>query len=271
MEQFPGSTQKRDFLNKLTVSLIDKLLHSQIDSTQLFKSMYTSLNTNQIFISIPDEAAASILHELTWDGSVMEPACPTGTPDCLNDYNFLVDANLGVNKVNYYITRTLNYQVAVNSAGEYLGTMKIKYQNHSQTNTWKGGNYKNYLRLLVPEGSKLDSVVVNSQNLPKDQIIDETLHSHRTFGFLVNVQPQTSTEVSIKYKLPFKVTSGPKLYQLTMQKQSGTTNDPLTIELNLPPAFQMTNPNGLPSDLPNPYQVTRDFKQNFTTQVEITP
>lgn len=224
---FPGSTQKRDFLSALASALFQKLTSGSADTTvqaagpKLLPALYSSAQESQVLLSFKDLEAARVFRGLGWDGSLLSPECPppfsTGT--CATDTVMQVEANVGVNKANQYLTRTVQHDVTIgNEAVAHSRT--ITFTNTSQSNAWPQGAYKTYLRLFVSPNASFTSVSIDGQIVPFELVTQTMENGKAVFGVLVNVPVQSTVNVELAYQVPLP--SGWNSYALFEQKQSGT-------------------------------------------------
>lgn len=243
---FPGSTQKKSFLTTLSGFLFEELKTvSPKESLDLFAQWYQSIEQKEMMFAFHDTKLQKRIQTLGWSGEVKEISFgKTGqfAGPGLIDYLMIVDANVGVNKANYFIERSITHEATILKEGDVTGKLQITYFNDSQSQSWPGGTYKNYLRVLLPPDVK--NIVVKQKK--KDDSKYETLASSKIsrtqefdksiFGFLVNVEPQETRKIVISYqrkeKLPIKETISDYVFYL--QKQSGTKDDSLQIKVNYP-------------------------------------
>ena len=233
---FPGSTQKKDFLGSLASQIFQKLNQTE-DWLGLGRALFESLEEKQLLISLDDERVMKVISQYHWDGRIREAP----------DYLMVVESNFGVNKVNYFLERKFSHEVELGETIEEKLT--INYQNNSPSQVWPGGVYKNYLRIYTPLGSQL---------LEGPSQVDVASASGKTvFGFLVEVPIGEEKEVSLRYKVPFKLEDltayfehqreTSYAYSLLFQKQSGMGKDPLNVLVSYPSSLKVTkiSPNAL--------------------------
>ena len=238
---FPGSTQKEAFLGALSRALFLRLKEAdQKTWFNLAKALYHSLQTKDLLVFFEtNPAAAQVMANLGWNGQISEIKCQTAakneTEDCLADYLMVVEANVGVNKANYFVKRELTHQVNVAADGEINEVLSIYYRNDSPSDSFPGGRYKNYLRVLVPAGTKLGKVLINQQILEEEKIEVEQLVGRTAFGFLVEVPIQEDKMITVFYQLAKKLSlMETSQYLLFLQKQSGIEDKAFNLWLNLP-------------------------------------
>jgi hypothetical protein len=234
---FPGSTQKKNILSALGWVLLERIKEvNQKDVLKILPILYQDLEEKQILVSFNEPHLAAVFGKLGWDGAMgrLEPSAE----NFFNDYLFLVEANLGVNKANCCVARRVRQEVFLSNEGTVKEKLKIDYQNSSQFEQAKppesfGGSYSNFLRVYLPVSSKLISVRVGDEKIDKEKILFEKKENLglQGIGFFVKVPPVSTKSVEINYESPFLVLlPGEKyVYHLTIQKQSGIESYPYSL------------------------------------------
>lgn len=267
---FEGSTQKRDFLGKLTQALIDTILTSSEDVWfRVGEALLTSAQQNQLLVSVNHLGADQAFAQLGWTGSLTTPSCTSTTSsDCITDYLSINEANVGVNKSNYFVDRTINHQVTITPDNQITSTLTLSFKNDSPGDAWPGGRYKNYLRIYTPPGSTLESLTIDDQLISPNQIDISNQHQKTVFGFLTQTAPQSLTQVTLTYTLPQKLpTSSPTAYQLHIQKQPGVDSIPFKFNFAPPATHQLvtTTPK-----LDSTNSFTDNLTSDQTISIELT-
>jgi hypothetical protein len=206
---------------------------------EIGKSIYQSLKTKDILVYLNNPQVQEAFFDLGWEGSVRNVKCQMPGPPvgqagvkCFEDYLFIVEANVGVNKANYFVERTLSEEMKVENDGLIRKSLKIIYQNKSPSAHFPAGDYKNYLRVLVPQGSELEKVLVDSQELEKEKIEVANVFEKTSFGFLLNIPVGEKKEIKIHWLLPKKIEPAEKIrYFYFVQKQSGTKTENFTLRV----------------------------------------
>ena len=147
------------------------------------------------------------------------------------DYLHINDANLGGAKSDMYITRQVEQEIETGN-GTVTKTVSISYHNPrkgSNCNLEAGqlclnGVYRDYVRLLVPKGSKLLSVVGSEVKESVTEDLDKTV-----FEAFFTMRPESQSKIVFKYELPPLDLS---TYKLLIQKQPGLPIVKHTITLN---------------------------------------
>jgi hypothetical protein len=170
------------------------------------------------------------------DGSLQNPP---------GDYMMVVDSNLGWNKADRHIERSIDYRVDITPEGLHA-TLSLTYRhgadNHLERCTHRADYmdtyeelskqcYWNYVRVLVPRGSVLQSV------RGVDGRVDTLLEGGKTcFATPFVLPPGEECTLHFEYVLPDSVLRqepSHNLYTLYVQKQPGTRQVALQVALHL--------------------------------------
>jgi hypothetical protein len=229
---FPGSTQKQDFLGALSRALFEELKNNDGETwTKIFKAFSQSLKTKDLLIYLTDSQAMKIISQLGWDGSIQSPSC-LSVKDCLADYLMLVEANVGVNKANFFVKRAIDQQIKISPNGVIEENLKISYQNESPSETFPGGVYRNYLRLLTPLGTSLVKASLSGEEIPLSKIETSEISAKSSFGFLVEIGPGEKKLLELIYRLGPKITLKEKTqYLFFLQKQPGLKTESIRVQV----------------------------------------
>ncbi len=263
-----GQSQKKTFLTVLGSKFLEKVFSLQPkDMPKLLDAITLSLQNKHILLSNPNTQTSTLLEKYGWDGSLHKEK---------GDYLYVVNANLGGNKANYYIKNKMDYEVTGQTRdGVMRATLTLEYKHMGKDLAWPGGVYRNYVRVLTQKGTKLTGAeltlydkqgrvikmeeepvigpktladlteeetrgvfsknTTNPANLITKAVI-ETQGAYTSYGFLVDVTPQETAKLSIKYDLgeQFKQTKQSSNYTLYWQKQPGTVEDQITFKLTAP-------------------------------------
>lgn len=240
---FPGSTQKRDFLGALTQALVGEAEKEKKKWFSLGKTSFQALKEKHLLIYFAEPNLEEIILQNDWGGEIKALSC-RGVPDCLGDYLMTVEANLGVNKVNYWVKKEVGQKITFDEEGKVTHELRLRYQNSSSPDDWVGGTYKNYLRIYLPPGLRLDDfeiqgIAASSATSATESARLTTESGKTTLGFYLEIPPESEKEVVITYPLAQKLSAQKNWYQLLLQKQAGSQNEPLTVEVFYPPSWQI--------------------------------
>jgi len=155
----------------------------------------------------------------------------------VTDFVYPVEANLGINKANYFIDKNLDYEI--NISDQSTAEVKLNYnlKNNSQTETWPSGSYKTQIWLYIPESAKLKKVGVKSEGalleLNDEDISLNTEGDKQSISFYLEIPPQSQQNIEITYNLPSDFENS-NSYGLYIQKQPGIDYLPFKLKLNYP-------------------------------------
>jgi len=252
---FPGSTQKKDFLRSLTNALMDKLSsEKKIPYEKLAQLFVSSVAQKDLLVSFSDPGVQNVftvndLSSSLWDGRHAEN-------NVADDFLGVIDANVGANKANYYINRSITQSTSLSDLAALQTTVEITYKNTSQPTSAFGGDYKDYLRLILPANTTLVSIAFDKKPTQiTPAITDPALFTAPDFtpppgleveqdeeegksivGFFFIVPAGSTRVVSVSYRSlsgidPNAVAFG---YNLRLFKEPGTVNDPYQVSLAFP-------------------------------------
>lgn len=235
---FPGSTQKKSFLSALTRQIVSNL--DTVPELTLIQQVYKSAEEKQLAFYIEDENLQKIIDSYYWSGRIIEPHCPPQIENCYTDFLFPYDANLGVNKANFFVNRVMEVKVNIDTDGIVHSYLNIRFKNGSIQNIFPGGAYQNYLQILIPRDSLVKKIMVDDRQLDK---YDQEMGQFKKLGFFFEVPIQSVKEVSIEYQSIKGFQKGKSIYQFLLQKQIGSINNDVNLEITLPPNMFLVNQN----------------------------
>lgn len=243
---FPGSIQKKSFLSSLANQILINLENASFK--KLLPAIKKSLDEKQMVIYFDNlPKLQKIIDSFFWSGRVIEPTCINKVENCLTDFLMPIDANLGVNKANFYINHFINLKTWFNNQGQIRHLLSIVFKNNSPSTIFPGGIYKNYFQLFLPNEVIINQITKDGIIIEKEKIDFENINDKiQKIGFLVIVPVKSTTEIKIDYELKEKFKKGRGVYQLIIQKQIGTDNIDFVMETYLPENFYLIGQNYIP-------------------------
>lgn len=234
---FPGSIQKKTFLSSLVRQLQNNF--NTVNVKTLFSQIKKSLDEKQIAVFLDDQNLQSFFDSSLWSGRVIDPKC-TLSENCITDYAFPYDANVGANKANFFINRFINLKVNVDSQGKINHFLSLQYKNESPAEIFPTGYYRNYFQILLPLNSTLNQIT-------KDGVLvedfDQTDDLYKLIGFFFELAPGKTIDIKISYQLKEPLKKGKTIYQLIVQKQIGAKNSDFILEYQLNKSISALNQN----------------------------
>ena len=253
------------FINKLTSALLERLLGGGFKWEQLMAVLVQALDEHHILLQFDNPVLTPILVRRGWDGAVRPGQ---------GDFLMVVDFNMGFNKVNAVVEKSLSYEVDLTDPDAPGAKLSITHTNHAvkvpcvpapsiqQTLTLDDQYdffesdypidrcYWGYVRVYTVPGVEL--LTANPQTIPAESMLfdqgvppqidvlgpEEEIQGAQGFGFLKLVQGGESVETNLRYALPASVVQkdadGWWTYRLRVQKQPGTVAVPFTLRIQLP-------------------------------------
>lgn len=257
---FPGSTQKKDFLRSLFSSLQNKITEGNHIGIALLGQLIQSIQEKHMLFAFSNTATqelftANYLSSSLWDSRVIKDTS-------VNDFLGINEANLGVNKVNYWVNREVSQTVTIGDDGSMQSEVVLKLSNTSKGD-WPGGDYKSYIRFILPEGAVLNKLRINGQEQAIVPAITDPLVYEATgfippvglevekveeggktlYGFLVLTQPLSTRTITINYSYAQKIDPTKPVfdYHLAFFKQPGTEVYPFSFSLSYPQAYRIVD------------------------------
>jgi len=211
----PGvDTQNRkNIMKDLAPALVDKLF-SLGNISKLADLAHKEFQNRNVMVNFKDTALQAAVESVHWDGKVSQ--------DWKADYLMMVDANMGALKTDYYMKRTVEYNIDLTTDRPTV-TLNLKYANTATQGDWRTSDYHSYVRVYAPLGSTFVSNHMVSKIAEGDEF------GKTYFGFKCDVLIGGETDGTVVYQLPpgFDVNN----YSLLIQKQSGVEGVPVTVNL----------------------------------------
>jgi hypothetical protein len=239
---FPGSTQKKNFLGSLLNAIILRITENKnINQVLLLKSFQTALNSHDVMLYFPKPQLEQLTEQFGWAGSSINSKTCIGIRNpkiCQADFVGTVEANLSVNKVNYFIERNKMTQVEINSDGTVTDSVAINFSNNSEDKNGQGGGvYRNYERFYLPVDAQISQIMINGQNIPvrnpnrkdiglvpyAEYDMTSASKSATILGVAIDVKPKEKSSLVISYKhmLTKPQPEQPVVYELFQPIQPG--------------------------------------------------
>ncbi|GEM_PF-2807932 len=228
---FPGSTQKKDFLSGVGDQLIDKIFSKENKSwPQTITLVSDSLKKRHIQIYFKDESLASLARFNNWDG-----VAPLSDLVKSDNYLMISEANLGINKVNRFIKRSIDLASVIDRDGFVLNRLVITLENQNTSSSWPAGSYIAYLRVFVPPKSTLAKVDMAGETDLKSVGLDGFKNT-LVFFKTIEIPPGQKKTYSFEYRLDkaLEFKDGKASFKTFIQKQPGTLDDTLNLRLDYP-------------------------------------
>lgn len=245
----PGSHKKANFLTALAKEMLERVINlSSKQQVSAVKTFFENLEERHIQIFFSNANAQKAISSLGWSGEV---AISTSKDNLFADWMGMVEANVGVNKQNYYVKRSAKMEIDLNEK-EIVRKLSVVIENGSQVFDKGENRYKAYLRVLVPAGNIFGPVEISRDS--ERQLVEAEVNyvrNHMEAGVLVEVLPNQKKQIQFTWvtnmPLDFEESGA---YLMFWRKQAGTLNDPILVNYNFPrglavessPPFSLTGP-----------------------------
>lgn len=254
--------QPKKILSDLAPKILDKVFNAS-DFSEISKTLGVlseSLSEKHILIYSTNWEIEKILSERGFSGKILSAQ---------KDYLSVINTNINGYKTDGVVEEEIYHSAQIQEDGSVIDTVTVKRHHNGGNSQYEWWNKVNadYMRLYVPQGSKLLEVSGQTREFdspPLDyaalgfkadpqvkmeedsMVIDEESgtkiynESDKTvFANWVYVSPQETAEITYKYILPFKV--GAKLktgtvntYSVLFQKQAGSLGSKLVSQVDYP-------------------------------------
>ena len=150
---FHASADAGESKNQYQTALLKEILAKlgQKTNKDLVSVLNQNLNSQHMILSQFGDEEQTTFNSLLWSGSILKPSCPNlfANNTCQVDALAQVEANVGVNKANYFLKREINHQITLET-GKASHQREVYYTNLAKTNTWPRGEYKAHIQFFLP-------------------------------------------------------------------------------------------------------------------------
>lgn len=280
---FPGSIKKKDFLLSVYNTYKNQLAEHRIDPIAFLRAINDSIAQKHILFYFTDQRIQQKFTENGWSSSL--EGRRENDSSHLYDYIGINEANIGSNKANFMLKRNVKHDITIADNGQIREKIQITYKNEGKE--WPGGDYTNYLRLIVPDQAQLEGIsfdgipqkitpaitdflIYESKNFvkPNGLEVEHTREGGKSiYGFLIHVPIQSSKIVDIQFALRSGILLAKHdiVYDLFYLKQPGTDSYPYELHIVYPNNFSVaTKPNDV-----NDTSHILTFEKNITGDFDL--
>jgi len=229
---YEGSTQKKNFITLLGSKVLEKLSTKDKMSLNLVLNLLQILESKDIVINAKNLDYQRVIQNLELDGNVVNR-------DKTKDYLYILESNLGENKVNKKTEKKVELNVNYDQRrGIKSNDLFITISNFSNNYNWPYGDYQGYLNIGIPESSFVTGAKVKQIDTSKEIDITRNIFVKKVNNVNVvyipfTVRPLEEIFVTLSYEVKDPVfLESP--YRLKVQKQPGAKDYSFKILLNIP-------------------------------------
>jgi hypothetical protein len=198
---------------------------------QLFDVFGRQADLRHLQVYFHDQALETAAASVHYDGSLV--------PAPSDDYLLVTDANVGANKEDIYLKKSLNVKAEVAPGGMVRHQVSATYDLPQPIddldralNPGKA-SYRNYVRFYLPPTAVVAGfgVTVDGKSAPGniDQLSVE--HDHSVVGTFLRLPRGHTAVMTLSYEVPIGEKGN---YNLYLQKQAGQLTLPTTIDVSYP-------------------------------------
>jgi hypothetical protein len=261
---------RKAFLGGFALAILAKVESDfgAVDPLRLARNLAGAAEGRHLSLYMRDPELSEALAETGWDGRL--PAAPPG------DLLMAVDSNMGYNKANVFVERSLVYDVSLGEQPEALLTLHYRHggppsdepcyqgvaEEFAQATDYMSladQCYWNFLRVYAPAGSRLiDSSqhIVPGETLfsgetwdSAGQTLDE-LPWLTTFANFMLLERGGESSTFFHYELPAEIVEtidDDMVYNLAVHKQPGTRPESLQVTITLPDSASLRDASPSPT------------------------
>jgi hypothetical protein len=226
---------RKKIIQPLLLQVLEKMKEDILSEYRTYLNVAEALaNQKHILFYHTDESVQQILEEEDWAGRV---ASTDG------DYLLWVDANLAALKTDEALQRKLTYEIVRSGDDRYTARTTMEY-THTGNFDWRTSRYITYARVYAPEGSTLidvEGVLKSGASITTDMVDIGTELGKQLFGTMFSIEPGQVKTLSFTYLLPEKIGQEDE-YELLVQKQLGSIEHTLTLDLDFATLLQSAEP-----------------------------
>lgn len=237
----------QDFLGNLAKESYEKLKKGQLDDyANLGRSLFGLLERKEILLYSNDLQTESVVTSLGWDGSIKNYHPSVEGYSIYSDYLSIYETNVGINKVNVLVNREIEQKIEVGIDGHVTEKLKLSYENQSPSGDFPVGAYKNYLRIFLPRGSRVNMVLTSDSidnglwvPLSTEAIDISDDYGKTVLGLLLEIPAKSKKQIELSYELPGNVdlTGKTSSYVLFIQRQSGDCSSKYNLIFTYPNGY----------------------------------
>ena len=211
-----GEQDRKAILGVLMQQILARSIGADVEKLpQLIETIARLANHKHVIFYMKDTGLQNALSKLNWTGEVKSYD---------GDYLHINDANFAGGKSNLYVEQTVTQDISI-KGDKVVKKVTIEYKNPQGFNIWLNGINRDFVRLYVPQGSKLiqgkgseDGVRQTEDELGKSVI-----------EAFITVRPQNSRKLEVEYESPYNPKDD---YKLMIQKQPGAKDHHYKIKIN---------------------------------------
>jgi lipopolysaccharide/colanic/teichoic acid biosynthesis glycosyltransferase len=238
--------QRRESLGKIASAVWTRLLSGEnLQPRDIAHALGRAVSGRHLVMYSSDPGEQDLIRRLGLSGEV---AATDG------DYLLLVAQNMGENKMDYYLTRHIDYTGRLRVDGSLDVDVEITVKDNARPGMTfpdyvggsrpaiglEAGQARDFLALFVPQRAMLQRVLKDGSSTSDFENSEEK--GKRRFGTYLELSPGDSHRISFRYRLPRAVIDSS--YNLVIQNQATVKPDDLSVRIKLPQGWRVGETSG---------------------------
>ncbi len=212
-----GQKDRKGIVGDMMDVMLDKIMSSPPEKfPELLKIVQESGSGKHLQFYFHDKIAQKIVEDLNYAGRIKNYE---------GDYLHINNSNVAGLKGNLYTKGQVEQDINISSDGTVTKKVTVTIRNTGKADGWLNAVYQNWMRIYVPQGSKLVSKQVATDFAEKTELGKTMWESFS------RTKPLDKSVTVFTYRLPFKVKKG-ETYKMLIQKQGGDFDPLMIIRLN---------------------------------------
>jgi hypothetical protein len=283
---------RKDFMGQLGAAIVAKLQDSSDRGllVALARQALALMRQKHLLVYVDDPQVSALLSVMGLSGALQ--AGP-------GDFLMVVDSNLGFNKMDPRVERSLSYTVDLRQPGAPQAALVMRYRNtvtvpvfcqhrsNYGTTGYEGMQarcYWDYVRVYAPPGTNLlggrlpptpGKYLLTGVDEPGTWTSAAGERGTTEFSGLFVLPTAQEAELCLEYRLPEGVwleeADGSRAYSLRLSKQPGTEGTPVTVTVLLPAGAQVREAAGWIAQSPDRLVWQGRLVTNASLRLTLTP
>lgn len=245
-----GGTEENEpkkILAEMMPKFLNKFFQSFSDSNKLLpltKVISQAIKEKHLVFQFDNQEFQNHLNTLNYSGQINQEA---------GDYLLVSNTNIGGMKSSLSVEENFKYSIIIDDNGSINSDLKINRQ-HKGSNEWPDGTNKNFVRILIPNGSNFKLFEPASGNFwpmadqqyagPSLYKVESEANKSKVSFWMTTASGETSS-AHLVYAQDSILDLNKKdfYYNLYLQKQIGSGNDNFELNITYPKGFKPENVN----------------------------
>lgn len=234
---YEGSSQKKDFLKVLGARAVNEVKDNNIQiNDNTLSNLLSAIDNKEVLIYFKENQYAQVVENLNLDQKIINS-------DEKQDYLYIIESNLGENKVNKLTEKNVEYNLTYDARrGLKLIDMYITIQNQSDTYSWPYGDYEGVINVVLQKNADLTKgLVLTPKPNGEEKQVDITksidkqgINNTRVYSVTFIVKPTNKSVIKLSFEEKDKNYVKDKNHTLFIKKQPGAKPYNFIYNLNIP-------------------------------------